>query len=70
MSHSVLQAIAVLHSCLRKGQTKREQMRMQLALDPIWKAYEACSPGADTQGILGKIVKALQLNQVCLACAM
>ena len=39
---------------------------MQLALEPIWKAYEACSPGADAAALLGKIVKALQLTRVSL----
>ncbi|KAK9794308.1 hypothetical protein WJX73_002877 [Symbiochloris irregularis] len=45
-------------------QGKLTPLFVQLALDPIWKAYEACTPGADTQAILTKIVKALQLTQV------
>ena len=40
------------------------QWRVQLALDPIWKAYEACEPGADAKVILGKLVKGLSLQHV------
>lgn len=39
---------------------------MQLALDPIWKAYEACERGADAKGILGKVVKGLSLHHVSI----
>jgi hypothetical protein len=41
----------------------------QFALEPLWKAYEACEPGADVQGILGKMIKGLDLRQArtCLA---
>lgn len=45
-------------------QHKLTPLFVQLALDPLWKAYEACSPGADTAAQLSKIVKALQLTQV------
>jgi hypothetical protein len=36
----------------------------QLALEPLWRAYEACEPGADARGILGKMLKGLNLQQV------
>lgn len=51
--HSFEQS-SILHACL------------QLALEPIWKAYEACEPGADAAGILGKVVKGLGLQHVSL----
>ena len=38
---------------------------MQLILSPLWKAYDAATPGAETSAILGKIVKGLGLTQVC-----
>ena len=41
-------------------------MHLQLALDPIWKAYEACEPGADAKSILGKVVKGLSLQHVSI----
>ena len=37
---------------------------LQLALEPLWKAYEACEPGADAKAILGKMAKGLNLQQV------
>ena len=40
---------------------------LQLALAPLWRAYEAAEPGADTAGILQKMIKGLSLSQVdCL----
>lgn len=38
-------------------------MIVQLVLEPLWKAYEACEPGADVKGILSKMVKSLDLQQ-------
>jgi hypothetical protein len=37
----------------------------QLALEPLWRAYEACAPGADTRAVLERIVRGLGLKQVC-----
>ena len=37
---------------------------LQFALEPLWKLYEACSPGADVQATLSKAVKSLSLTQV------
>lgn len=36
---------------------------LQLALVPIWKAYEAALPGADAPAILQKIIKGLGILQ-------
>ncbi len=36
----------------------------QLALEPLWRAYEACAPGADTREVLERIVRGLGLKQV------
>ena len=33
-------------------------------MEPIWKAYEACGPGAEAKTILGKVVKGLGLQHV------
>ncbi|KAK9824164.1 hypothetical protein WJX72_008216 [[Myrmecia] bisecta] len=41
---------------------KAKPLFVQLALEPLWKAYEACDPGADVQGVLGKIVKSMNLQ--------
>ena len=38
----------------------------QLALEPLWRAYEACAPGADTRAVLERIVKGLGLGQARL----
>lgn len=32
-------------------------MFVQFVLEPLWKAYSACEPGADVAGVLGPIVK-------------
>ncbi len=39
----------------------------QLALEPLWRAYEACAPGADALVVLERIVKGLGLGQARLA---
>ena len=38
----------------------------QLALEPLWKLYEVCSPGADVdvKATMSKAVKSLSLTQV------
>ncbi|CAK0786123.1 hypothetical protein CVIRNUC_009336 [Coccomyxa viridis] len=43
---------------------KHKPLFVQLALEPIWKAYEACGPGAEAKTILGKVVKGLGLQHV------
>ena len=39
---------------------------VQLALEPLWKLYEVCNPGADAdvKATLSKAVKSLNLTQV------
>lgn len=37
---------------------------VQLALEPLWRAYEACAPGADARSVLERMVKGLGLEQV------
>ena len=37
---------------------------VQLALEPLWKLYEVCSPGADVKAVLSKAAKSLGLDQV------
>ena len=39
-------------------------MYVQLALEPLWKLYEVCNPGADVKTALGKAAKSLGLAQV------
>lgn len=39
---------------------------LQLALAPVWRAYEAALPGADSHALLQKMVKGLGLSQVRL----
>ena len=41
-------------------------MFVQLALEPLWKLYEVCNPGADVKTALGKAAKSLGLTQVNL----
>ncbi|KAK9830922.1 hypothetical protein WJX81_005694 [Elliptochloris bilobata] len=45
-------------------QGKAKPLFVQLALDPLWRAYEACAPGADARSVLERIVKGLALEQV------
>ena len=40
---------------------------VQLALEPLWRAYEACAPGADARSVLERMVKGLGLEQVPMA---
>ena len=39
---------------------------LQFALEPLWKLYEVCSPGAgaDVRGSMTKAAKSLHLSQV------
>ena len=46
------------------GLRKHVHTPLQLALEPLWRAYEACEPGADVRGILGRMLKGLSLTQV------
>lgn len=43
-----------------------ESSAAQLALEPLWKLYEVCSPGADVdvKATMSKAVKSLSLTQV------
>lgn len=43
-----------------------ELSAVQLALEPLWKLYEVCSPGADAdvKATMSKAVKSLSLTQV------
>lgn len=42
---------------------KLKPLFVQLALDPLWKAYAACDPGEDHAAVLGKMVQGLGLPQ-------
>ena len=63
------QAASLQQLCSRliHDQSEAECSHVQLALDPIWKAYEACEPGADAKGILGRVVKGLGLHHVSIS---
>lgn len=45
---------------------------VQLALEPLWKLYEVCVPGADAdvKATMSKAVKSLNLTQVTYCCLL
>ncbi|PRW32859.1 ribosomal S5 Elongation factor G III V family [Chlorella sorokiniana] len=45
-------------------QGRAKPLFVQLALEPIWKAYGACEQGADHTAILGRIVQGLGLSSI------